>query len=277
MTRLTLHSGQSPRWSWPLHWLYPLIGVAFSLVTVAALLGFRVFCGGAPWSILRILEELRSQASTYAFLAATMTASFALVGCVLGRMEERLWESSITDFATGLPNRRHFHQRLASELACVSHVPSELALLVIDLDHLKAINDQYGHAVGDQVLRHVAKSLLESCRSRDFVARWGGDEFVLLAPGTTAEQALLLAERVRARVQMPSPSDQAGQSITVSIGISDLTLAGAQDPDALFESADRALYQAKLQGRSRALLAHAEPKRKRKSEPAYEEGANAHP
>jgi diguanylate cyclase (GGDEF)-like protein len=128
-----------------------------------------------------------------------------------------------------------------------------LALLMIDLDRLKTINDRSGHSAGDKALRRVASALRRTCRATDVAARYGGDEFIVLAPGATAAQAMELAERIRVAARRSDPVSP----ISVSIGITDLTRAPDHTAEALRDSADRALYEAKSAGRDRATLAAA--------------------
>src|SRR6185503_7510377 len=198
----------------------------------------------------------------YGYLAVSTTVVFVVVGGILGLREDRLWARSTTDPATCLSNRRHFEESVSREIAYSAHSGSPLALLLIDVDGLKPINDERGHDAGDAALQLVAESLRQTCRSRDLAARWGGDEFVVLAPRTNGEQALILATRIRATLTSLA-SAQAGAlpAVSVSIGISDLERAGGLREDVLFVSADRALYQAKQSGRDRVLLARRRPVR----------------
>jgi diguanylate cyclase (GGDEF)-like protein len=273
MSRITQ---TTPPFSWPptrasLGWFYPLAGVVLSLAMLAGLLAFRNFTCGAALSMSWICSELGSQSVIYGYLAVSTTILFVVVGGVLGNREDRLWASSTTDPATCLSNRRHFEDSVSRELACAAHSGSPLALLLIDVDGLKPINDERGHDAGDAALQLVAESLRRTCRSRDLAARWGGDEFVVLAPSTNGEQALILADRIRATLTSLSSAQAGGlASVSVSIGISDLERAGSMREDVLFVSADRALYQAKQSGRDRVLLARRRPVRNTRPEPLVE-------
>jgi diguanylate cyclase (GGDEF)-like protein len=254
---MLFYSTKSLHWrpSWPLHRLYPLAGVALALATLVGLLAFRILRSELPWSKGWLIAELSSQGATYMYLAISTIVLFVMLGLVLGRKEERLWATALTDPGTGLPNRRHFEQRLSLEIGYACHCGTPLGLLMVDVDRLKALNDGSGHQTGDSALRLVAQSLRLTCRSRDLAARWGGDEFVVLLPGTTAEQACAMAERVRSGLRRLAAGRPGLAHLTVSIGASDLERVRPRTGTALFASADRALYFAKEHGRNCVFVA----------------------
>jgi diguanylate cyclase (GGDEF)-like protein len=162
-----------------------------------------------------------------------------------------------TDGLTGLPNQRAVADSLKRTFAQASTTRSPLALLLLDLDHFKQINDQRGHAVGDQVLANVGAVLRSSLRSRDFAGRNGGEEFAILLPDTEVPAALEIAERVRAAVaEIALPGSDV--SVTVSIGVSGFP-EHANTLDRLERLADAALYLAKRHGRNRVELAESAP------------------
>ena len=159
----------------------------------------------------------------------------------------RLARQALTDDLTGLANRRHGARQLEREVAlCVRH-GRLLALLRVDVDHFKPINDSHGHEAGDQVLVEVARRLEGAVRGGDELARWGGDEFVAILPGTDKPGALRAAERLRAAVA-EAPIAVAGQELPVTISVGWAHWAG-DTPDDLLARADRALYRAKDAGR----------------------------
>jgi two-component system cell cycle response regulator len=159
----------------------------------------------------------------------------------------RLARQALTDELTGLANRRHGAHQLEREIAlCVRH-GRILALVRVDVDHFKAINDTHGHQAGDQVLAAVASRLAEAVRGGDELARWGGDEFVAILPDTDKAGALRAAERLRAAVAA-APVEAAGTSLPVTISAGWAHWAG-DTPDDLLARADRALYKAKDAGR----------------------------
>lgn len=237
------------------NWTYPLAGMLLSLGSTIGFLTFRCMHVGAPFSRAWLLTEINSQSETYLYLAISTMVLLVILGSVLGRKEEQLWVRSITDPGTCLSNRRHFEAHLPRELACASHCGTPLSLLIVDVDRLKAINDRLGHEAGDKALQLVAESLRRTCRSRDLTARWGGDEFVVVAPQTNADQAHTLAERIRATLRQLAFDDPNLAELSVSIGISDLRIVGSKRAADLFASADRALYCAKEQGRDRVFVA----------------------
>lgn len=166
-------------------------------------------------------------------------------------IEAELREMAVTDTLTGLPNRRHFMARLEEELARVLRLEHQLAaVLMIDLDHFKHVNDTYGHLKGDGVLRHFASLLREGLRKIDTGGRIGGEEFAVILPGADMEAAEAFAERLRHKLaQTPSTQDDLIIPMTVSIGIADINAADGS-PDVALSRADEALYRAKSMGRN---------------------------
>ena len=173
----------------------------------------------------------------------------------------RLLRSGFTDVLTGWHNRRYLQVRMAEELARAQRDTTNLVCLMIDVDHFKRINDNYGHGAGDVVLREIAQRVESQVRASDVAARYGGEEFIVLLPATETAASTRLAERIRESVS-GSPiavKDGIEETITVSIGIAGLTPAkDASDLKSLGESliarADVALYQAKSDGRDRVVL-----------------------
>jgi diguanylate cyclase (GGDEF)-like protein len=158
-------------------------------------------------------------------------------------------ERAFTEPLTGLPNRLLLRDRIELELARQRRDGGAPAVLYLDLDRFKPVNDTHGHAVGDEVLRQVAQRLRTCVRETDTLARPGGDEFVILvAEARTAAAAIRCAERARAAMAPPFQVGDLLLTVRVSIGIA-LAGAGRPDPDALLRAADRALYLAKRSGR----------------------------
>jgi len=164
-----------------------------------------------------------------------------------------LARKAMIDGLTGLWNRTYFETRLNSELSLSRRTSQPLACVMIDLDHFKQINDRYGHPFGDECLRLIGQLLGECCRSEDIVCRYGGEEFVILAPNTGAAAAAELAERIRSAVESFNWACR-GQKVkvTCSLGVADVMGA---PPPGILERADAALYQAKHEGRNRVILA----------------------
>lgn len=166
--------------------------------------------------------------------------------------EQQLEREARFDALTGVANRRHFEERLALAIARGRRQPVALAVLYLDIDHLKQINDQHGHAVGDIVIREFASRLVTAVREGDLIARLGGDEFVVLSEHVEAAQAVEAAERTAAAViaamQTPIIAGDLELQVSTSIGIAETQ--SVNDAEALIAEADRALYAAKAAGRN---------------------------
>jgi diguanylate cyclase (GGDEF)-like protein len=162
---------------------------------------------------------------------------------------------SITDALTGIANRRHFEWRLSEEIERARRYKYPLSALMLDLDHFKQVNDNYGHQIGDIVLQQVAQRLRRILRRTDFLARYGGEEFIVLAPQTPADRALILAERLRQVIaESPIPvADNLQIHTTISIGVA-VFPNHAQNESELIGAADSALYKAKQMGRNRVCM-----------------------
>jgi diguanylate cyclase (GGDEF)-like protein len=165
---------------------------------------------------------------------------------------ERLRTEADLDFLTGLPNRRRFRAALANEVERWRRYGLPCALLLLDIDHMKGINDRFGHPAGDLVIRHVANVLSEVSRDNDTPARLGGEEFALLLTTINDEKAAQAAERLRQALADHSIPN-VGQ-ITVSIGVAACP-AHATSERMLYSASDRALYVAKNEGRNRIAVA----------------------
>jgi len=171
-------------------------------------------------------------------------------------MSRELHHQASTDYLTGVANRRCLMDRLQLEHDRLRRHPAVCcSVLSVDLDHFKLVNDTWGHAAGDEVLRHVARLMGQATRTVDLVSRSGGEEFTLLLPDTDTGDALALAERLRQRVaDVPAQVGEVAIPITVSIGVGLLSPADAS-PDAVLARADAALYEAKNSGRNLVRLA----------------------
>lgn len=156
-----------------------------------------------------------------------------------------------TDALTGAWNRRHFQHLLEVELASAARHGSALSLLMFDVDHFKTVNDGHGHQAGDQVLRRISAITLQHLRTEDALARWGGEEFVVLLPHCTAAEASCLAERLRTLVAA-CPMPGVGQ-VTASYGVAQWQ--PGESPDDWFRRLDHSLYRAKASGRNRVQIA----------------------
>jgi diguanylate cyclase (GGDEF)-like protein len=228
---------------------YAVIGGVLSLGAPLGLLAVEALLAEGTLTPAWVVERLRDASATYSYVALSTAVAFSTFGWVVGRKSDQLDEASLTDALTGLGNRRHFDQRLREELARAARYQTPLALLLIDVDGLKVINDRGGHEAGDLALRRVAEAIAKTARRTDAAARVGGDEFALLVP-ETANDAISLAERVRG-----AAAADGDEPVSVSIGIADLSHTPSFDAAELYRAADRALYASKASGRNRASLA----------------------
>jgi two-component system cell cycle response regulator len=168
-----------------------------------------------------------------------------------GRLVELLAERAMIDGLTGLWNRTYLDAQVTMELAAARRTRAPLSCIMADIDHFKSINDNYGHAFGDDVLREVSSILTHQCRTEDIVCRYGGEEFTILLPNTSIGHASEMAERLRTAISNHAFSFR-GQRVRVtgSFGVANLR---EQIPPSLIELADSALYSAKRSGRDRVV------------------------
>ncbi|WP_313954232.1 diguanylate cyclase [Accumulibacter sp.] len=167
----------------------------------------------------------------------------------LAQREKAIREISLTDALTGVGNRRHLDENLAAEWQRARRYGQPLSLLIFDIDHFKRVNDTWGHEAGDRVLQEVGALLRTFLRDSDRASRLGGEEFVLLMPGSSLVQAEAAAERLRQAVAARAMSGLPG--VTVSLGVAGL--ANDEDGSSLLARADAALYRAKQGGRNRVV------------------------
>jgi diguanylate cyclase (GGDEF)-like protein len=165
---------------------------------------------------------------------------------------ETILRMARTDELTGLQNRRSFNEIFAQALSAARRHGHPISLVMIDLDHFKAVNDTLGHSVGDLALKEFANLILETVRAEDVAVRWGGEEFIILVPHTDCKAAAALAERIRSSFEQ-YPGSAAPRAMTASFGVAQLQ-DGEQEGD-LIRRADDALYRAKHEGRNRVVTA----------------------
>jgi diguanylate cyclase (GGDEF)-like protein len=175
-------------------------------------------------------------------------------------LDEHLRHLADHDPLTGLPNRRRFDAELGRHTARLQRYGLAGAVLLVDLDNFKTINDTLGHAAGDDYIIRAAKLLRSELRDSDVVARIGGDEFAILLPQADAQQAAETARRLVAAVQPPPGARDPGDpQMTFSIGVASFVREGTWDPEAVVAAADRAMYAAKTAGRNRACVSDGQP------------------
>jgi two-component system cell cycle response regulator len=165
-------------------------------------------------------------------------------------IQEELRHEATRDPLTGLWNRRMILEQLAREFHRASRDGHAIAVTVADLDHFKAVNDKFGHAMGDIALRAASERLRSVLRSYDFIGRYGGEEFLIILPGCEPRLALSIAERARRAMSTPLIVEGKELNLSVSLGVACST-PSTPDPAALIHAADQALYRAKAAGRDR--------------------------
>jgi diguanylate cyclase (GGDEF)-like protein/PAS domain S-box-containing protein len=172
------------------------------------------------------------------------------------RLQRRLERMALHDQLTGLANRKLFHERLGQALASAHRTERPLAVIFLDVDGFKAVNDQLGHAAGDGVLREVSDRLRRVVREYDTVGRLGGDEFVVVCENADQEAAQRIGERIREAVREPLPGVPAALQVTASVGVAlhDARSTPLPSPDAILDSADAAMYRSKTGGKDRLVV-----------------------
>ena len=219
---------------------------------------------GALWLVLAALHDLRDPAlvtDSGSYVALDQVTRLILLGVAvvlsttLVRRTQRLQEMSTRDRLTGLYNRLHFERALEAEIARAMRYDRPLALAILDVDHFKAINDEYGHTTGDRVLRTLSARLINSLRRTDVVARHGGEEFVVLMIETTSVQATERIEQLRQTI-VEEPTEVEGRALTVGFSAGVAGMRGRDDrlgAATLLDRADARLLTAKREGRGRTI------------------------
>lgn len=230
-----------------------------------------IFALGPPigWLFTRVIAghaasvELSTNWSVYVYMFVISALAFIFFGVLSGSREQRLEQinrrlarMSFTDALTGLRNVRYFWERVDEDVLVAHEENMPLSLIVFDLDHFKRVNDTYGHAVGDQVLRGLGAIVRQCVRRGDTAARVGGEEFALVLPGTNRTHALQVITRIREALAEHDFISASGERfhVTLSAGVVS-TQERRVDAKQLFDLADAALYRAKDAGRDRVHFA----------------------
>jgi diguanylate cyclase (GGDEF)-like protein len=199
-------------------------------------------------SLPQVGRHITDERASYVSVIATTAIIFGMFGYLLGRKVDALAQLSETDSLTGLLNARGFSARLSRELKRARRYREPLTLLFFDIDGLKDINDRYGHRAGSMALRKVARVIRSELRESDVAARWGGDEYTLIAQKTGLETGMALADRIRHRIA----ERMAAWPLTASVGAATAdpqNMAGFE-PEVLLREADLAMYEAKKCGKN---------------------------
>lgn len=229
----------------------------------------RSYVAHSRWSVVLAMPGAKIRAGRILGIVATLLATMMVLIYFFGReygirdriqMEKRVELQELaqnlrlratTDPLTGLYNRARFDESLANETARSERYKSPLALIMYDVDHFKEVNDAHGHQIGDDVLVQLSEIVFECIRTTDLLARWGGEEFVILTPGLDGATAHQTAEKLRAAIEQSTFSNVG--KITCSFGVAEFT--EGDSAATLVARADNALYRAKMRGRNRAELA----------------------
>jgi diguanylate cyclase (GGDEF)-like protein/putative nucleotidyltransferase with HDIG domain len=214
--------------------------------------GWRVLVAQPESAFLAPIDLATRNTALYTTLAALLILGVLFL---VARMFERTERQSLTDSLTGLPNRRYFADILEREMIRSQRNHRPLSMINTDLDHFKAINDEYGHAKGDEILKGFSKVLRDQVRSIDLPVRFGGEEFLVLLPDTDKEGALMVAEKIRRsadRLSIPRLGSIPGRKVTVSCGVATFPNDCASDEE-LMRCSDQAMYLAKNLGRNQVV------------------------
>ena len=187
------------------------------------------------------------------YIMLTITAAFGFMMMVAEKLRDELARLATLDPLTGIYNRRTMVDLAERELARATRAGTRVAALMLDLDHFKQVNDRYGHAAGDEVLRQFVATAQRCLRKQDLIGRYGGEEFFILLPDTSREEALLVAQRLRTEVEHTRAAVRdISIAFTISVGLAHSGHSGF-DLDALLRDADAALYCAKERGRNQVV------------------------
>jgi len=230
------------------------------MVFTRALQGGVMGCG-APlgWMLIQffrgvnVASDIGAHPVLYLYLLFGTASVFAGFGLYVGQQEAQLRERSRRDPLTRLCNLRHFREQLDIQIAQSSRDKTPLSLIFFDLDHFKKVNDAYGHAGGDTVLKELCKTVSKVLRRNELFARVGGEEFAIIVPHDTLENAAQVAERIRGAVEGHDMSVGANRQVRVTLSLGVAEHVKDESANQLVERADKAMYEAKRGGRNRVV------------------------
>jgi len=204
------------------------------------------YINGQPIKAKALKDGDRIQIGSFTILR------FSVQDEVEDHWQQQLYDAAVRDPLTHVYNRRFFSEDLERAMRHALRHQLPLSLVLLDIDHFKAINDTYGHNAGDQVLQELANRLNATIRTDDVLCRTGGEEFAVIARGTSTENAHVLAERCRSRVAAsPFRIGELELAVRISLGVAGIVAQGQREPHTLMAAADKLLYQAKQSGRNR--------------------------
>ncbi len=238
----------------PLRTAYWFTGATFTILATLFLVRAIIVFLAPPNSYGLYSQTPINPISFFIGSMAQMCLTFGFVLMLNYRLSADLQKLAASDSLTGALNRRSLEQEATRLLARCSRTGDTLAIMMIDVDHFKSINDRYGHPTGDEVLKRLAEVAQKTIRSDDYFARYGGEEFCILLPSTLEKDAWVLADRLR-QVYAAMVMEFDGEVLrsTISIGVSDSVHAGLEFT-ALVTAADQAMYRAKQEGRNRVVM-----------------------
>jgi diguanylate cyclase (GGDEF)-like protein/PAS domain S-box-containing protein len=235
---------------------YPEIAAAMRQAGLEGLASFPLLRDGSPFGVVAVFFEQRRELEAAAIDLVQAICRQAAQAFARIRLQEELAHLALYDQLTGLANRSLLREHIDSALAASARTTQPVAMMFLDLDGFKPVNDRLGHTTGDDVLREVAKRLRTVVRESDVIGRFGGDEFIVLCPETDDVQAILIAERLREAVARPMEWLPAEFAVSASVGV---VIHRARDypktTDELLEIADAEMYRAKNDGRNRVSIA----------------------
>jgi diguanylate cyclase (GGDEF)-like protein len=232
-------------------WIYPVMLLFFFIlprisancINLAMALTVTALAWRSDLSFNIIIRILSSSLLTIVFVNLILN--------VMDSLYDKLHTAALADYLTGAYNRRHMHTSLLAAQAHAKRYDSNASVLLLDVDHFKAINDKFGHSAGDEVLRKIVEIFRKSLRTVDTIFRIGGEEFLILLPETGQDQAIQVAEKLRGIIAGKPLVDDL--TVTISIGVGEMLRD--ENIDALLNRCDIALYQAKNEGRNHVCLA----------------------
>ena len=238
----------------PLRTAYWFTGASFAIFATLLLARAIMVFNAQPNTYSLYSHASINPVSVFIGIMSEMCVTFGFVLMLNSRLAADLQKLALTDALTGALNRRSLEQEAARLSARCTRTGHSLAIMMIDVDHFKSINDRHGHQVGDKVLRHLTMVAQKTIRSDDYFARYGGEEFCILLPSTSEKDAWILADRLRQTyAAMVMEFDGEVLHSTISIGVSDSMHAGVEFIS-LIAAADQAMYRAKQEGRNRVVM-----------------------
>ena len=240
--------------------------VALPLLGMLARSNRAVVALAATGTVLTLAGMLLSSATAPLYVAAINRAMTVLLTWIVAYVAIRhltvgnelrasLEKAAFRDPLTGLYNRRYAFRMFENEISRYRRYGDPFSLILIDADYFKRVNDEHGHCAGDVALQAIADTCTAAVRDSDVVGRFGGEEFIILLPHTTADNAVIVAERIRREMALQTPTWQGAKlDVTLSLGVAEIGVHAASF-DALLRSADKALYTAKERGRNQTAVA----------------------